>query len=62
MVEKKNRITKNLSSITNLEQKDLVIQQECVPLSATIFCAEPRHKRIFTTIGAQRERILLFCN
>jgi len=35
-----------------LEQKVLVLSECLVPLSVTIFCAEPRHKRIFTAIGA----------
>ncbi|OIV40608.1 hypothetical protein BKM63_17230 [Flavobacterium johnsoniae] len=26
---------------------------ELIPLSVAIFCAEPRHKRIFTAIGAR---------
>ena len=36
-----------------LEQKDLAFSGNIVPLSIAIFCAEPRHKRIFTSIGAK---------
>ncbi|HEY6143888.1 MAG TPA: hypothetical protein VIV55_10790 [Flavobacterium sp.] len=31
----------------------LAFLEASFPLSVSIFCAEPRHKRIFTSIGAK---------
>jgi hypothetical protein len=36
-----------------LEQKHLFFPESILPLSVTISCAEPRHKRIFASIGAK---------
>ncbi|KFF09947.1 hypothetical protein [Flavobacterium hydatis] len=37
------------------EQNNSFFSGTIVPLSVTIFCAEPWHKRIFTSIGARLE-------
>jgi len=37
------------------------VSSTVVPLSVSIFCAEPRHKRISTAIGARGD-ILFFYN
>jgi hypothetical protein len=40
-------------SIIDLEQKDLAFLSTLIPLFVAILCAEPRHIRISTSIGAK---------
>ena len=52
----------NMNPIIFFKAERLGVISSIVPLSVTIFYAEPRHKRIFTAIGAKKEHFAFFMN